>query len=126
MQERLLGTGDARSAPRRRRFLEDVDDLLALSGDTPLLTNALLDEPSRAPGQRCCRDRALVPVDVRSYGRIVRDADGALHAIVEAADATPEQLELREANSSIYVSAPQPCGRRSSGSHPRTPRASST
>ena len=38
-----------------------------------------------------------------SYGRVLRDDDGDLVAIVEAADATPEQLEAREANSSIYV-----------------------
>ena len=43
------------------------------------------------------------PDDVRSYGRIVRDADGALVSIVEASDATPAQLAIREANSSIYV-----------------------
>ena len=43
------------------------------------------------------------PADVRAYGRIVRDEAGALEAIVEARDATPEQLAIREANSSIYV-----------------------
>jgi bifunctional UDP-N-acetylglucosamine pyrophosphorylase/glucosamine-1-phosphate N-acetyltransferase len=41
--------------------------------------------------------------DARSYGRIVRDVDGHVRAIVEARDASPEQLELTEANSSIYV-----------------------
>ena len=41
--------------------------------------------------------------DARSYGRLVRRADGSLERIVEAADATPEELALREANSSIYV-----------------------
>ena len=40
---------------------------------------------------------------MRSYGRIVRADDGTVEAIVEAGDATPEQLELRECNSSIYV-----------------------
>ena len=33
----------------------------------------------------------------------MRDADGALVSIVEASDATAAQLEIREANSSIYV-----------------------
>jgi bifunctional UDP-N-acetylglucosamine pyrophosphorylase/glucosamine-1-phosphate N-acetyltransferase len=46
---------------------------------------------------------SFVPADLRSYGRVVRDGDGDLEAIVEAADATPEQLALGEANSSIYV-----------------------
>jgi bifunctional UDP-N-acetylglucosamine pyrophosphorylase/glucosamine-1-phosphate N-acetyltransferase len=40
---------------------------------------------------------------VRSYGRVVRSDDGTVSAIVEAVDATPEQLELRECNSSIYL-----------------------
>jgi bifunctional UDP-N-acetylglucosamine pyrophosphorylase/glucosamine-1-phosphate N-acetyltransferase len=43
------------------------------------------------------------PDDARSYGRIVRASDGSVEAIVEARDATAEQLELTECNSSIYV-----------------------
>src|SRR5207253_1103315 len=43
------------------------------------------------------------PEDPGAYGRVVRDAGGALQAIVEAVDATPAELELREVNSSIYV-----------------------
>jgi bifunctional UDP-N-acetylglucosamine pyrophosphorylase/glucosamine-1-phosphate N-acetyltransferase len=39
------------------------------------------------------------------YGRIVRDESGALRAIVEATDASEEELALREVNSSIYVFA---------------------
>jgi bifunctional UDP-N-acetylglucosamine pyrophosphorylase/glucosamine-1-phosphate N-acetyltransferase len=43
------------------------------------------------------------PLEPRPYGRIVRDETGALKAIVEASDATPEQLAIRELNTSIYV-----------------------
>ena len=46
---------------------------------------------------------SFFPDDIRSYGRIVRDADGHLESIVEAVDATPQQLAIGEANSSIYV-----------------------
>src|SRR5262249_56338775 len=48
---------------------------------------------------------ALLPArldDPTSYGRILRDADGNLAAIVEEADATPDQLEIDEINPSIY------------------------
>jgi bifunctional UDP-N-acetylglucosamine pyrophosphorylase/glucosamine-1-phosphate N-acetyltransferase len=38
-----------------------------------------------------------------AYGRIVRGDDGTLQAIVEARDATGDELALREVNSSIYV-----------------------
>ena len=44
-----------------------------------------------------------MPDDARRYGRIVRDEAGRLVAIVEAVDASPEQLAIREVNSSIYV-----------------------
>src|SRR5262249_36878917 len=43
------------------------------------------------------------PADARSYGRIVRGKDGKLARIVEASDATDDELELTEVNSSIYV-----------------------
>ena len=45
----------------------------------------------------------FVPPDVRSYGRVVRGDDGHVRAIVEAADASPEELALDEVNASIYV-----------------------
>jgi bifunctional UDP-N-acetylglucosamine pyrophosphorylase / glucosamine-1-phosphate N-acetyltransferase len=46
---------------------------------------------------------SFVPDDSRSYGRIVRDDDGRLARIVEAADASEDELALREVNSGIYV-----------------------
>ena len=48
---------------------------------------------------------SLEPSDVRAYGRIVRAADGTVEAIVEAGDATPEQLELRECNLDLRLRA---------------------
>jgi bifunctional UDP-N-acetylglucosamine pyrophosphorylase/glucosamine-1-phosphate N-acetyltransferase len=43
------------------------------------------------------------PDDPKQYGRVVRTSDGGLAAIVEHRDATAEERELREVNSSIYV-----------------------
>lgn len=103
VQERALGTGDAvRSA---RAELAGADEVLVLSGDTPLLTTGLLEEFVAAHREQGAGATVLsfLPADTRSYGRVVRDADGDLEAIVEAADATPEQLDLGEVNSSIYV-----------------------
>lgn len=104
VQERALGTGDA--ARSARAALEGVcDEVLVLSGDTPLLTTSLLERLVAAHRESGAGATVLsfVPPDIRSYGRIVRDEAGNLRAIVEAADATPEELELDEANSSIYV-----------------------
>ncbi|MEA3399863.1 MAG: bifunctional UDP-N-acetylglucosamine diphosphorylase/glucosamine-1-phosphate N-acetyltransferase GlmU [Armatimonadota bacterium] len=41
--------------------------------------------------------------DPTGYGRIVRDASGAVSGIVEHADASDEQLAIREINTGIYV-----------------------
>jgi bifunctional UDP-N-acetylglucosamine pyrophosphorylase/glucosamine-1-phosphate N-acetyltransferase len=103
VQERPLGTGDAvRSA---RAALEGADEVLVLSGDTPLLTTGLLSEllATHRGGDAAATVLSFVPADVRSYGRIVRNGTGDLVGIVEASDATPEQLAIGEANSSIYV-----------------------
>jgi bifunctional UDP-N-acetylglucosamine pyrophosphorylase/glucosamine-1-phosphate N-acetyltransferase len=104
VQERALGTGDAvRSA--RSAVEGRARQVLVLSGDTPLLTTELLE--SLVASHRAAGAAATVlsfePDDIRSYGRIVRDADGRLLRIVEAVDATAEELALGEANSSIYV-----------------------
>ena len=104
VQERALGTGDAvRSA---RGALEDAaDEVLVLSGDTPLLTAGLLAEllETHRREQAGATVLSFEPPEPRSYGRVVRGPDGAVRGIVEAGDATPEQLALRECNSSIYV-----------------------
>jgi bifunctional UDP-N-acetylglucosamine pyrophosphorylase/glucosamine-1-phosphate N-acetyltransferase len=103
VQERPLGTGDAvRSA---REAVSGADEVLVLSGDTPLLTTGLLDGllGTHRASAAAATVLSFVPDDIRSYGRIVRDAEGGLVAIVEASDATPEQLAIDEANSSIYV-----------------------
>lgn len=41
--------------------------------------------------------------DTTGYGRVVRDPSGDVARIVEHGDAKPEELEIREINSSIYV-----------------------
>ncbi len=103
IQERSLGTGDAvRSA---RSALVGANEVLILSGDTPLLTAGLLEElvATHRSSEAGATVLSFIPGDIRSYGRIVRDADGHLESIVEAVDATSAQLEIGEANSSIYV-----------------------
>jgi bifunctional UDP-N-acetylglucosamine pyrophosphorylase/glucosamine-1-phosphate N-acetyltransferase len=103
VQQRALGTGDAvRTA---RTAVGQAEEVLVLSGDTPLLTDDLLGRLVEEHRRREAAATVLSfrPDDIRSYGRIVRDAAGDLEAIVEAIDAAPEQLEIREANSSIYV-----------------------
>lgn len=104
VQERPLGTGDAVASARPS--LEGYEgDLLVLAGDTPLLRTELLQELVDAHRREDAAVTVLSfePPDPRAYGRVVRDPGGRLDRIVEAADATPEELALTEVNSSLYV-----------------------
>jgi bifunctional UDP-N-acetylglucosamine pyrophosphorylase/glucosamine-1-phosphate N-acetyltransferase len=103
VQQQPLGTGDAvRSA---REALDGADEVLVLSGDTPLLRAEVLEllVAAHRRDDAAATVLSFEPRDVRAYGRIVRDGAGVLQAIVEAGDASTEQLAIREANSSIYV-----------------------
>ncbi len=104
IQEQPLGTGDAvRSA---RAALDGAsDDVLVLSGDTPLLTAEVLGDlvDAHRAGGAAATVLSFEPDDAKQYGRVVRAADGGLAAIVEYRDATEAQRAVREVNSSIYV-----------------------
>src|SRR5437763_3068894 len=104
VQEQPLGTGDAVRCARGA--LEGFRGaVLVLNGDVP----ALRPETIRAlvDTHRAARAAATVlsfePADAGAYGRIVRDGEGRLARIVEAGDATAEELALSEVNSGIYV-----------------------
>jgi bifunctional UDP-N-acetylglucosamine pyrophosphorylase/glucosamine-1-phosphate N-acetyltransferase len=103
VQEEPRGTGDAVRAARAA--VDGATDVLVLSGDHPLLTGAALEELLAAHREAGAAATVLSfePPDPRSYGRIVRDGDGRLRGIVEASDASADELEVTEVNSSIYV-----------------------
>jgi bifunctional UDP-N-acetylglucosamine pyrophosphorylase / glucosamine-1-phosphate N-acetyltransferase len=104
VQEQPLGTGDAVASARAE--LGGFDgNVLVLDAAAPLLTGDHLRELV-AEHER--EDAAVTilsfePTRPLPYGRIVRSADGAVAEIVEAADASPEQREITELNSSTYV-----------------------
>src|SRR5689334_23544772 len=104
VQQEPRGTGDAAAAARGS--LEGFEgDLLVVTGDAAAITTevlAALVETHRAE-HAVATVLSFEPADAGAYGRIVRDGDGALEAIVEARDASPEELAIGEVNSSIYV-----------------------
>jgi bifunctional UDP-N-acetylglucosamine pyrophosphorylase/glucosamine-1-phosphate N-acetyltransferase len=106
VQEEPRGTGDA-VATARAALADFAGDVLVLSGDTPLLTPELLGElvaEHRRQGAAVTL-LSFEPEGRFPYGRVVRDGSGAVVAVVEEVDATPEQRAIQELNSSIYVFA---------------------
>jgi bifunctional UDP-N-acetylglucosamine pyrophosphorylase / glucosamine-1-phosphate N-acetyltransferase len=104
VQETPRGTGDAVASARPA--LEGFSgDVLVLAGDSPMLSTAELRRLLEAHRREGASATVLAfeRDEPGSYGRIVRDDQGRLRAIVEARDATPEQLQIREVNSSVYV-----------------------
>ncbi|MBX2991858.1 MAG: NTP transferase domain-containing protein [Bacteroidetes bacterium] len=80
-------------------------DVLVLSGDVPMMTYETatsLIELHYSTGARATVLTAVLD-DATGYGRILRNTDGSVFGIVEHKDATPEQREIREINSGIYV-----------------------
>jgi bifunctional UDP-N-acetylglucosamine pyrophosphorylase/glucosamine-1-phosphate N-acetyltransferase len=104
VQPQARGTGDAVAAARAA-LAGFEGDVLVLSGDSPLLPRQLLEGLLAAHRERGAAATLLTfePEQPVPYGRIVRDEDGGVRAIVEAGDATDEELAIRELNSSTYI-----------------------
>src|SRR3954449_11289860 len=101
------GTGDAVSVALTA-FPDDEDDdgdIIVLPGDTPLLrppTLAALVRAHRASDVAATVLTAVID-DPTGYGRVVRDRkDNRVASIVEHADATDEERDIDEINTSIY------------------------
>jgi bifunctional UDP-N-acetylglucosamine pyrophosphorylase/glucosamine-1-phosphate N-acetyltransferase len=104
VQQEPLGTGDAVRAARP--VLERYEgDVLVLSGDTPLLTAALLADlvATHRRENAAATILSAIPDDPRLYGRVVRAANGDVQKVIEGTDANEEERAIREINTSIYV-----------------------
>jgi len=104
VQQVPRGTGDALL---QARSAASGGTLLIVPGDLPLLSPASLCDAvgaHRASGNdlTVLATRAEEPA---AYGRLVCDDMGLPLRVVEAADATEEQLAIREVNSGIYVAS---------------------
>lgn len=102
-QDQQLGTGHAVMCARAA-LSPAAGSLLVLSGDTPLMTPetiAGLAAMRESGGSAVTVLTASVP-DPTGYGRIIRDRDGEVAAIVEEKDCTPEQRRVTEVNTGTY------------------------
>ena len=84
--------------------LGEVDgDVLVLYGDTPLLSPETLEHMSKVKRERNA-DLAVLTARTKNIpGRVARDENGRVSRIIEAQDATPEELELEERNTGVYL-----------------------
>ena len=102
-QTEQKGTGHAVLCARAE--LADFDgSVLVIAGDMPLVRRESLVEllHARAESGDAATLATTVLEDPTGYGRIIRDAEGNLEAIVEERDCTPEQREVCEVNPSYY------------------------
>jgi bifunctional UDP-N-acetylglucosamine pyrophosphorylase / glucosamine-1-phosphate N-acetyltransferase len=104
VQQPQNGTGHA-----VRLALEEVPDLagtvIVIPGDAPLLTADTLRtlvEQHQTAGNAATLLTASRP-DATGYGRVLRDEAGAVLAVVEDRDATPQQRLVREVATSVYA-----------------------
>lgn len=104
LQEPQLGTGHAvqQALPHLGDDSQTAGSTLVLYGDVPLTSAATLRNLLHAAGDGVGLLTAEL-ADPTGYGRIVRDASGAVQAIVEQKDATAEQRAIREINTGIMV-----------------------
>jgi bifunctional UDP-N-acetylglucosamine pyrophosphorylase/glucosamine-1-phosphate N-acetyltransferase len=108
VQEQQLGTGDAVRAGLTQLPSGLTGTVLVGYGDVPLLDAATLTSVLRTHEESGSAATLLTTdlADPTGYGRILREdgaADGAVLAIVEQADATPEQRAITEVNSGVYA-----------------------
>jgi len=102
-QTEQLGTGHA--VVQARTFLDGyAGNVVVLYGDMPMLTAATIRS---VVDHRDATDAAAVALTIElenppDFGRIVRHDDGRVARIVEARDATPEELAVREVNVGAY------------------------
>lgn len=105
VQAEQHGTGHAVSCALEVLPDDLAGTVLVTYGDAPLLDtvtlSALLAEHATTRNAVTVLT-ANVP-DPHGYGRIVRDTDGMVAAIVEQKDATPEQAAITEINSGVYA-----------------------
>ncbi len=101
IQKEPIGT---QNAVKSGMHLVDADSVLVLCGDTPCLKKETIEKLYEIH-KRECNKLTMLSVHMEnpaSYGRVKR-VHGLIDRIVEAKDATEEELKIKEINSGIYL-----------------------
>jgi len=103
VQEERLGTGHA-TLQARELLQGKADSVLVLYGDMPTLRLETLRRLVQLHHERrpAVTILSVLSDDSMGFGRVVRNQDGVVTAIVEEAVATPEILALKELNCGVY------------------------
>lgn len=103
-QPQRLGSGHAVMCAKEELLQTKAQYCLVLAGDMPLISASTLQKlVDTAMGEQYSGlILSGILEDATGYGRILRDETGQVVAIVEHKDATAQQREIREINSSIY------------------------
>jgi len=100
-QKERLGTGHA--VMQLAEEIGEEANVLILYGDVPLLTQATVENLLALVGEKTVALLTVELEDPNGYGRIVRDASGAVVKIVEQKDATSEERTITEGNTGILA-----------------------
>lgn len=101
LQEEQNGTGHA--VRQALDHLTDIDEVLVLPGDLPLVDTSSLQQLMAARGAHPAALLTMTLDNPFGFGRVVRDPEGDIARIVEHRDATAEELRLTEVNTSVYA-----------------------
>jgi bifunctional UDP-N-acetylglucosamine pyrophosphorylase / glucosamine-1-phosphate N-acetyltransferase len=103
VQEPQLGTGHA--VQQTIQVLKGkTEHVLVTYADMPLLSDRTLKQLIETHQGQTGPVTMLTAhaQDPRGFGRVVRDSQGKIQAVIEEAQASPEQLTIRELNTGVY------------------------
>ncbi len=101
LQEQQLGTGHA--VAQALPNLPDEARVLVLYGDVPLTSEATLNDLVAKVDDQTLGLLTVTMENPDGYGRILRDEQGQVTAIVEQKDASDKQKQIREVNTGILA-----------------------
>jgi bifunctional UDP-N-acetylglucosamine pyrophosphorylase/glucosamine-1-phosphate N-acetyltransferase len=104
LQDVPRGTGDALRAALEAMDA-DVEEVLVVSGDVPLVEAELLRSllEARAMDHAAIALVSVAALDPTGLGRVVRNDGGTVERIVEEKDATDEERQIGEINAGLYA-----------------------
>ena len=105
VQPRQLGTAHALQVALGVISLDPGDHVLVVPADTPLITNETLDRMARLHRRTGSAATCMTANmdDPTGYGRVVRDGWDRVQRIVEHADTTTRERDIKEINGGIYM-----------------------